>query len=187
MSIISFDFESAAPLIRQKPTSCFTLSGKSTDDILRQFKVDRNCDLLILMQGPITAEQASEIGWKISEKMSKDSLVVWAAEESPVFAFDFYVYEHVEKNRAFQQKNIMDYYRLTSKILKSGILSERDSAHLAVMFSDAACQCDPENGEIDLLFDRLLSYNIKKSKMKKYLKKTKSKSDVKKMQKRGKA
>lgn len=55
-----------------------------------------------------------------------------------------------------QDKNIEEYYNLTRKILKKGILTKKESAHLAVMFADAAFQCDKKNKKIDGMFDKLL-------------------------------
>lgn len=66
--------------------------------------------------------------------------------------------------KTLEALNIKDYYNLTRKIIKMGILSDKDSAHLATMFMNAAFSCDKKSKEIDPMFAKLLDLSIKYSK-----------------------
>jgi hypothetical protein len=69
-----------------------------------------------------------------------------------------------KKNREWGKKNIRDYYNLTARIMKKGALTDRESAHLAVMFTDASSNILPKYSEIDNMFNKLLDLSIKHSK-----------------------
>jgi hypothetical protein len=77
-----------------------------------------------------------------------------------------------KKYKEYQERNIKDYYKLTTKILKLGMLSDRDSAHLCVMFESAATECLPKNNISEDMFAKLLDLSTK------YSKKTKQSKSV---------
>ena len=98
-AIIPLDFNSVAPLLQRKPKKAFSISKASFNKLFNIFlkkssKQDRNSDLLVLMRVKkgTNAKKAAEMGHKISSKMGKHSLVVWAAQEYDRFRFDFYFY-----------------------------------------------------------------------------------------------
>ncbi|HIH31426.1 TPA: hypothetical protein HA235_01840 [Candidatus Woesearchaeota archaeon] len=80
-----------------------------------------------------------------------------------------------KKYKEYQERSIKDYYKLTAKILKLGVLSDRDSAHLCVMFESAAIECLPKNNISEDMFAKLLDVSIKYSKPTKKWKKLKLK------------
>ena|SRR3989338_4084781 len=98
-AIIPLDFNSAATLLQRKPKKAFSISEASFNKLFNIFlkkssKQDRNSDLLVLMRVKkgTSVKKAAEMGHKLSSKMGKHSLVVWAAQEYDRFRFDFYFY-----------------------------------------------------------------------------------------------
>ena len=69
------------------------------------------------------------------------------------------------QNKEWEKKNIRDYYLLTNRIIKKGVLTDKESAHLAVMFSDAASFNLPKYSEIGNMFAKLLDISSKHSKV----------------------
>ena len=67
----------------------------------------------------------------------------------------------------FNEQQIKDFYFLTRKIIKSKILTYKECAYLATMFVCINIKLSKNNCLKDVLFDRLLSLNLKVYKDKK--------------------
>lgn len=99
------DFNSAAPLLQRKPVKSFSICEDSFPKLFKILEsklseTDKDNDLLVLMRikkaKGMTSKKVSEMGWKISGLMEKDSLVVWAAQGYDRYRFDFYLYQSPE-------------------------------------------------------------------------------------------
>lgn len=86
--LLCLDYELAKPLLKQKPSKVLNLKVSKLSDIVGEFKKNVNKknwnqDLLIYMRiNTKKPDAVSNIGWKLSKVMSKDSLVVWYADSS---------------------------------------------------------------------------------------------------------
>lgn len=97
---IPLDFNSVVPLLDSKMVKCFSICENSFEKLLKIFKLkateeDLKNSLLILMRVKkgMNAKKISKMGWKISNLLSENSIVVWTAQAYDKFRFDFYFYE----------------------------------------------------------------------------------------------
>lgn|SRR3989338_2124516 len=99
---IPLDFNSVAPILREEMVKCYSICEDTFEELMKMFrskltKADSRRDLLILMRvkqsKDTNTEQIGAMGHKISDLMSKNSLVVWAAQGYETFRFDFYFYK----------------------------------------------------------------------------------------------
>jgi len=113
--IISLDFNSIQPFLMRKCNKRMLIEGNSFKEVINKFKEklkssDKNKDLLILVKirEYNNFKYVSTIGWKISELMSDDTLIVWGAKsfsksprpergsERPSHKFMFYFYDWIK-------------------------------------------------------------------------------------------
>jgi hypothetical protein len=98
--IVPFDFNTAVPLLEKKPKKTFSICTGSFNELMKILKTkitnaDKKGDLLILMrvkEKKKDEKKVSDMGWKISKLLSKDSIVMWSAQEYDKYRFDFYFY-----------------------------------------------------------------------------------------------
>jgi len=88
---ISLSLESSWPLLKKKPEHI--LEFDSVDNLKLPGK---DFDAIIFMK---TKKDASKLGWEISEMFSKDSLVVWASEESDEEEFIIHLFKHEKEQK----------------------------------------------------------------------------------------
>jgi hypothetical protein len=108
-------------------------------------------------------EASTEYMHKIQTAMAKNAILLWKAKQNEKERVNLVI---VKKKlldaEKLVRKNVNDYYKLAQKIIKSGILTYKESSRLAVMFSDAASNFGKgDQEEVDALYDKLLSLSIK--------------------------
>jgi len=106
-TFISLDYNTISPLIQKEPYKSFSVCERSLTALMNRIKEqltleDIENDVLILMRvrddkyTKMTRDKVINIGWKIVDIFSEESLVTWGAQGYHMHRFDFYLYEKPE-------------------------------------------------------------------------------------------